>query len=124
MQSPVRVLVLGNGYASYCQLPALRWAERHGGPPVEVAAIVARDMKRAQETAARFHIAHATSDLDQAIDKAGAIDLAIVSTPVDLHAAQVARLLERTPATTSILCEKPFTLRVEDARALAERARA
>jgi predicted dehydrogenase len=116
---PVRVVVVGNGYAGYCQLPGMRWAERHGGPPVVVTALCARDMAKAKQTADKFAIEKITTDLDAAL--ATSPDLVVVSTPVDVHAAQVSRALELTDA--AILCEKPFTLDVNDARALAHKAR-
>jgi predicted dehydrogenase len=115
----VRVVVVGNGYAGYCQLPALRWAERNGGPRVDVTGLCARDMDKARATAARFGVERVTEDLDVALSTSP--DLVIVSTPVDLHAAHVQRALERTAA--AILCEKPFTLDVGSARALAAQAR-
>jgi predicted dehydrogenase len=111
---PVRVAVVGNSYAAYCQLPALRWAGE-----AEPVAIVGRDLDKARTTAARFQIPLATTSLDEAL--ATRPDLVLVSTPVDLHAPMVEQILATTNA--AILCEKPFTLEVDQARRLAALAK-
>ncbi len=105
----VRVVVVGNSYAAYCQLPALRWA---GG--AEVVALCGRDRGKARATAERFAIPLATTSLDEAL--AQRPDLVLVSTPVALHAPMVEQVLETTRA--AVLCEKPFTLTVDEARRL------
>ena len=110
----VRVVVLGNSYASYCQLPALRWA---GG--ADIVAICGKDAGKARATAAMFSIPVATTSLDEAL--AQRPDLVLVSTPVDLHASMVEQVLATT--TAAVLCEKPFTLSLDEARGLAAQAR-
>lgn len=113
----VRVVVVGNSYGAYCQLPALRWCASRGAA-VEVTAIVGRGLAKAQATAARFAIPLATTSLTEAL--ASKPQLVLVSTPVDLHAPMVAEVL--ATSTAAIVCEKPFTLDVESARALAGQA--
>jgi predicted dehydrogenase len=128
---PVRVVVVGNSYGAYCQLPALRWAATRGGLAAhepaaapEVTAIVGRDLDKARATAARFAIPLATTSLDEALatlrSPRGDAALVLVSTPVDLHAPMVHQIFDTTHA--SVVCEKPFTLDVASARALAARA--
>src|SRR5438067_1353305 len=114
-----RVVILGNSYASYCQLPGLRWAAAHGAPN-EVVAICGKNLEKARATATRFGIPVATTSLDEALAKRP--DLVIVSTPVDLHASMVERALATT--TAALLCEKPFTMTRDDAGRLAALARA
>ncbi|HEY4222710.1 MAG TPA: Gfo/Idh/MocA family oxidoreductase [Myxococcota bacterium] len=112
-----RVVILGNGYASYCQLPALAWAAAQGSPS-EVVAICGRDLAKAQQTARRFAALGplvATTSLSEALSHKP--DLVLVATPVDLHASMVREILATTSA--AVLCEKPFTLDVDEARALA-----
>lgn len=111
---PVRVVLLGNSFASQVQLPSLRWA---GGN--EVAGIAGADADKAARTAREWDIPHATGDWSEllALDP----DLAIVTTPVDLHAPMVAALCARTSA--AILCEKPFTLNAAQAVPLVDVAR-
>ena len=113
-----RVVILGNSYAAYCQIPALRWANAHGAPN-DIVAICGKNLAKAHDTATRFGIPIATTSLDEALGARP--DLIIVSTPVDLHAAMVERAITTTKA--AILCEKPFTLRTDDARALSRLAR-
>ena len=114
----VRVVVLGNSYAATCQLPGLAW-----GGGAEIVAVCGRDHAKAQATAARVAAAGgaplATTSVDEAL--AQRPDLVLVSTPVDLHARMVEQALATTRA--AILCEKPFTLDVDDARRLARLAR-
>lgn len=118
MARPVRIAVLGNSYAAYCQLPGLRWARRHEADN-EVVAIVGRDLEKARATAAREHIPLATTSVEEALSTQP--DLVIVSTPVDLHASMVEQVLSTTSA--AVLCEKPFTLEVDEARRLSLLAR-
>lgn len=113
MSRPVRIVLLGNSFASRIQLPALRWA---GGN--EVVGIAGRDPDKARATAAEWGIPHATGDWRELL--ALEPDLVIVTTPVHLHAEMVRAALE-TPA--AILCEKPFTLDADEAAPLVEAAR-
>jgi predicted dehydrogenase len=112
MPPPVRVALLGNGFAARVQLPALRHV---GGN--EVLGIAGRDLERARATARRFGLPRATTDYRELLDLDP--DLVIVTTPVDLHAPMVQDALETRAA---ILCEKPFTLDAAEARPLVERA--
>lgn len=108
MADPVRVVLLGNGFAERSQLPALRWA---GGN--EVIGLAGRDLDKARATAERWSIPHATDRWESLLELDP--DLVIVSTPVDLHAPMVRRTLETRAA---VLCEKPFTLDVGEAEEL------
>ncbi|MEM9381816.1 MAG: Gfo/Idh/MocA family oxidoreductase [Planctomycetota bacterium] len=113
----VRVALLGNSFASLVQLPALRWAAANGAPN-QVVGIAGADAEKARATAREWSIPRATDRWEDLFDDAP--DLAIVTTPVDLHAPMVRAALA---AGAAVLCEKPFTLDASEARALAEEAR-
>ena len=118
----VRIGIIGNSFAELVQLPALRWANENGAPH-SVVAIAGRDLKKAQKTASEWCIEYATDDWKSVLGRepqCGALDLAIISTPVDLHAPMVRRALETDIA---ILCEKPFAMCGDEARELAHAAK-
>jgi predicted dehydrogenase len=108
----VRIALLGNSFAEATQLPALKHA---GGN--EVIGIAGRNLEKAQATAARWGIPKATDDWRELLTLAP--DLVIISTPVDLHFAMAKAALESGAA---VLCEKPFTLTVAEAKQLARLA--
>ena len=114
----VRIGIIGNSFAELVQLPALRWANENGAPN-SVVALAGRDAAKARATAREWSIDYATGDWQTVLGRepeCGAIDLAIISTPVDLHAPMVRRALESDAA---ILCEKPFAMCGDEARELA-----
>ncbi|MEM1451430.1 MAG: Gfo/Idh/MocA family oxidoreductase [Planctomycetota bacterium] len=113
----VRVALLGNSFASLVQLPALRWAAANGAPN-EVVGVAGADLEKAQATAREWSIPSATDQWKELFDDPP--DLAIVTTPVDLHAPMVRAALA---AGSAVLCEKPFALDAAEARALAAEAR-
>lgn len=118
----VRIAILGNSFAKAIQLPALRWAAQNGAPN-EVVAIAGHDPAKAKDTADAWSIPHATGDWETLFDGSlpgGAPDLAIISTPVHLHAPMLRAALG---AGTAILCEKPFALDGDEARGLRDAAR-
>ncbi len=118
----VRIGLVGNSFARIIQLPALRWAGANGAPN-EVVAVAGSQQAKADETASEWGIPYATDDWTTLFGegaKAGPIDLAIISTPVDLHAPMVRAALA---AGTAILCEKPFAMDGDEARALRDEAR-
>ncbi|MEM8710553.1 MAG: Gfo/Idh/MocA family oxidoreductase [Planctomycetota bacterium] len=120
--TPVRIAVLGNSFANQIQLPALAWASANGAPN-EVVAIAGHGLAKAQETAKRWGIPVATDRWEDVFEgplPGGAVDLVIISTPVDLHAPMVRAAID---ADVAILCEKPFTRHGEEARELRDAAR-
>ncbi len=120
--SAVRIAVLGNSFANAVQLPALKWANENGAPN-EVVVIAGRNLEKAQATAANWNIPVATDRWEDAFDSplpGGAVDLAIVSTPVNLHAPMVEAAIR---GDVAILCEKPFSLDGQEARVLRDAAR-
>ncbi|MCP3919986.1 MAG: Gfo/Idh/MocA family oxidoreductase [bacterium] len=113
MTDPVRVVLIGNSFASKAQLPALRWA---GGN--EVIGIAGSDVEKARRTAEEWSIPHATGDWRELLELSP--DLLVITTPVDLHAPMVRAALETDAA---LLCEKPFTLDAQEAVELTEATR-
>ena len=110
--TPVKIALLGNGFAARVQLPALR---KVGGN--EVLGIAGRDPERARATAERFGLPRSTSDYRELLDLKP--DLVIVTTPVDLHAPMVRDALE---VGAAVLCEKPFAMSAAEAEPLVQAA--
>ena len=88
------------------QLPALAHI---GGN--EVVGIAGLDAAKAEATARRWGIQHATCDWRELLDLVP--DLVMVTTPVDLHAEMVRASLRSGAA---VLCEKPLCASSEDVR--------
>lgn len=117
----VRIGLLGNSFARLIQLPALRWAAANGAPN-EVVAVAGSRLAKAEETASEWGIPYPTDNWTSLFGqdaKAGPMDLAIISTPVDLHAPMV---LAAIANGTAILCEKPFAMDGDEARSLRDAA--
>jgi len=106
------VLVVGTGFGCRIQIPALRAAG------FEVAGLVGADPARTAQRAEANGVAHAFTDLDQAISQTGAEAVA-VSTPPHLHAPLVLAALERG---RHVLCEKPFAAGAAEGRRMLEAA--
>ena len=119
--SKVRIAVLGNSFANAIQLPALKWASDNGAPN-EVVVIAGRGLEKAQATASKWDIPVATDRWEDVFDSplpGGAVDLVIVSTPVNLHAPMVQAAIR---GDVAILCEKPFSMDGQEARELRDAA--
>lgn len=119
---PVRIAVIGNSFANAIQLPALRWAHENGAPN-EVVVIAGHGLEKAQATAAKWDIPVATDRWEDVFESplpGGAVDLVIVSTPVNLHAPMVRAAIG---GDVAILCEKPFAMDGDEARELRDAAR-
>ena len=113
MTRTVRTVVIGTGFGRRAVLPALRYA---GG--VEVVGLAGHDADKARRVASEAGVPLGTGDWRELCELEP--DLAIVTSPVDLHHPMVCELLERTKA--AILCEKPFALDVSQAQDLVQRA--
>jgi len=92
--------------------------EQSAAPPLELAAIVDRDRKRAEAVAEEFG-GQAYSSVDELL-AAGGIDAASVAVPTVQHVAVARRLIE---AEIDVLVEKPLAIDVAEADALIELAR-
>ncbi len=111
--APVRIVLVGNSFASAVQLPALAIA---GGN--EVVGLAGADRAKAERIAREHAIPRASDDYRALLELEP--DLVIVTTPVHLHREMVLDVLERTGA--AILCEKPFALDAGEAQEMCERA--
>lgn len=112
MIQPLRVAVAGMGFGGAVHVPGLMSI-----PNVEVVAVAARRLERAQAVAARFGVGAAVASIDELLDR----DLdavAIALQPAD-NARVAALALDRGLA---VLCEKPIAADAATAAALAERA--
>ena len=112
MSKSVRIVIFGNSHAEAVQLPALAHI---GGN--EVVGIAGYDPHKAAASAQRWGIERSTSDWRDLLELDP--DLVIVATPIDLH-YEMARGALSTGA--AVLCEKPFTLDVQQAEELTELA--
>ncbi len=111
---PVRIGVLGNGFARQVVLPCLR---RIDG--VALAGIASPDVARARQTAHDFGMGGAWTDHRELIEKA-APDLVIVATPPHRHAEMA---IDAIQAGCHVLCEKPTALNAAESSKMLAAAR-
>ena len=111
----LRIGIIGSGFARRVQLPALRLV-----PGVEVVAVASGRRANAEAVAREFGIARV---FDDGVTLAGAdgVDLVIVSSTPDAHAAQAVAGLE---AGKHVLCEKPTALNAGEAKTMLDAANA
>ncbi len=110
----VRLAVLGAGaVAELCHLPAAADC-----PQVEIAALVDTNIERARRLADQFSIGVTTADYR---DLFGTVDGVINALPHHVHANVSIEFLERR---TPVLVEKPMAISAEQARGMADAARA
>jgi predicted dehydrogenase len=87
---------------------------------VEVTAVGARDLARAQEAAARWGLAHAYGSYAEVIASEH-VDAVYIGTPASMHREWAIAAIE---AGKHVLCEKPFAANADDARLIADAAHA
>ncbi|MBV9727793.1 MAG: Gfo/Idh/MocA family oxidoreductase [Gammaproteobacteria bacterium] len=83
---------------------------------VEVASLVGRTLEPTRAVAAKYGIAHCTTDLAEALARPG-VEAAILATPTQLHAAQAMACLE---AGKHVQVEIPLADKWADAQAVAD----
>jgi predicted dehydrogenase len=110
----IRVGVIGARYAAQVHIPALQ------SEGFTVQAVCTRTPQSARETAQRFGIPHALTD-HRALAAREDVDAVLVASPPALHAEMALAVLK---ADKHLLCEKPFTVTLQEARALRDAARA
>lgn len=111
----IGVALCGAGaFVKAAHLPALR-----GARAFSLKAVVAGTPKSARETARRFGIPLAATDLQQALEDPG-VHLVLVGTRHHLHASQVSRSLR---SGCHVLAEKPLCLDEQDLPGLLQEAR-
>lgn len=109
----LRVGLIGTGFARRVQLPALRLV-----PGTVVTAVASGNLDRARAVAAEFGVPHAFGSAE-ALARCPDVDLVIVSSTPDAHAAHAIAALE---AGKHVLCEKPMALNAREAEAMLEAA--
>jgi predicted dehydrogenase len=105
--------VVGTGFGCLTHARAAR------GAGLDVVALVGRDQAKTAERAQRFDIPHACSSIDDAVQMAE-VDAVAVVTPPRTHAELAATAIA---AGKHVVCEKPFTRDVGEARTLLDAAR-
>ncbi|WEV63941.1 Gfo/Idh/MocA family oxidoreductase [Bifidobacterium sp. ESL0732] len=119
---PVRIGILGAGTIAHKMartIGMMRDDERYAGE-VELCAIAARDLGRAQQFARKFNIPQAYGSYEELVNDPS-IDLVYIATPHSFHAQQATLCLN---AGRNVLVEKPFAPNAAQARdvfSLAER---
>jgi predicted dehydrogenase len=113
VSEPIRLAVVGTGFGC---LTHVRAARRAG---LDVVALVGRDRNKTAARAERFEITHACSSIDDAL-RLTEVDAVTIVTPPHTH-ADLAR--NAISAGKHVVCEKPFTRDMSEARTLLEAAR-
>ena len=88
MSTPLRIALAGAGAFGQKHLDALRLIDG-----VEVVSLISRDLDKTRETAAKYGIGHATTQLDEALARDD-VDAVILCTPTQLHARQTLACLD------------------------------
>ncbi|MCL5950186.1 MAG: Gfo/Idh/MocA family oxidoreductase [Chloroflexi bacterium] len=109
----VRIGVIGSGFASTVQIPALQHV-----PSAEIVAMVSQHLDRARACAKEFGIPRAYDDYQQMLAESKP-DLVLITTPVYLHHAMTLAVLN---AGCHVLCEKPMASNVDQAYEMLARA--
>lgn len=88
MSSTLKIALAGAGAFGQKHLDALKLIDG-----VEVVSLVGRELDKTREVAAKYGIAHASTDLAQALQQPG-LDAVILATPTQMHAAQALQCLQ------------------------------
>jgi predicted dehydrogenase len=105
-------LVVGTGFGCRVHVPALRAAG------FDVAGLVGSDAVRTARRAAANGVAAAFTDLNEAITRTSAV-VVTVATPPHTHAQLTLTALARG---CHVICEKPFAMNTDEARAMLDAA--
>jgi predicted dehydrogenase len=100
------VAVVGTGFGCYTHVRALR------ASGFDVLALVGRDPEKTAERARLFEVSRALTSLRDALAVPG-VDAVTIATPPRAHAPLA---LEAIAAGRHVLCEKPFTATLDEAR--------
>ncbi|MBF0254776.1 MAG: Gfo/Idh/MocA family oxidoreductase [Candidatus Omnitrophica bacterium] len=112
MQSPIRLGLVGCGRIAQTHLEAIAKVAR-----VQLTAVYDLDGEQARATAQKYPTT-VKSDAD-AIFEDSSVDAVLICTPPVTHYDYMCRAIARKK---HVLCEKPFTLKLEDALDIRERA--
>jgi len=108
----IRFGVIGTGFGSKVQLPALK---RH--PQTQIVSVCSRRDKNASEAAEAYAVPHWTTSYGELLELEP--DAVIVSTPPHLHMEIV---LSAASRGIHVICEKPMALDLREAEAMLDAA--
>ncbi|HEY6123601.1 MAG TPA: Gfo/Idh/MocA family oxidoreductase [Steroidobacteraceae bacterium] len=114
MTQPIKIVVAGAGAFGQKHLDAVKLIDG-----IEVASIVGRELAPTEEIARKYGVAHATTDLAEALARPG-VEAAILCTPTQLHAAQTIQCLN---AGKHVQVEIPLADSLADAETVARLAK-
>jgi predicted dehydrogenase len=115
MKDTIRIGIIGAGFAQTTQIPAFKNCEG-----ARLVAIASASREHAAEVAREFDIPHVESDWRSLVGRDD-IDLVSIVTPVVTHYEMTVAVLD---SGKSVLCEKPMAMNADEARRMADRARA
>jgi len=105
----MKVILAGAGAFGIKHLDAIRNID-----DVEVVSVVGKDLETTQEVATKYGIAHATTDLAEALAQPG-VEAAILCTPTGMHASQAMQCMD---AGVHVEVEIPLADNWQDAEAV------
>jgi 2-hydroxy-4-carboxymuconate semialdehyde hemiacetal dehydrogenase len=111
MAKTIKVALAGAGAFGLKHLDAIKLIEG-----VECISVVGRELDKTQEAAAKYGVAHATTELAEALRQPG-LDAVILATPTQMHAAQTLQCLA---AGKHVQVEIPLADSLADAEAVVE----
>lgn len=114
-KSEVRIGIIGTGFARSTQIPGFKNCRG-----ARIVAIASGHRENAEAVASEFGIEHIEDDWRRIID-GDDVDLVSIVTPVVTHCEMTLAALDRGKA---VLCEKPMAMNGDEARRMADRAKA
>ncbi len=111
-KSNLHALVVGTGFGCRIHVPALRAAG------FNVAGLVGTDAERTANRAGSVGVERTFTDLEEAIDKTGAVAVTI-ATPPSTHAALASTAIAHG---CHLICEKPMAMNLDEARSMLKAA--
>jgi predicted dehydrogenase len=114
-KSPVGIGIIGTGFARTTQIPGFR--DCMGA---KVVAVASRNPERAEAIAKEFGIEQVAADWQELVRHPD-VDLVSIVTPPSTHMEITLAALDHRKA---VLCEKPMALDANEARRMAEKAKA
>jgi predicted dehydrogenase len=113
MSKPLRVAVIGAGWASEMHLQAYA-----ASPDAELAAVCSRTRSRAEEVAGKFGVSNVYTSADELL-QAEQLDVVSIATPPDSHLQYTEAAADRG---CHVLCDKPVALDAHQAKQLLDAA--
>jgi 2-hydroxy-4-carboxymuconate semialdehyde hemiacetal dehydrogenase len=115
MAKPIKAALAGAGAFGLKHLDAIKLIDG-----VEVISLVGRELDKTKEAAAKYGVAHATTDLAETLKLPG-LDAVILATPTQMHAAQTIQCLD---AGKHVQVEIPLADSLKDAEAVLKKQKA